>query len=419
MLDRSLGQHIIDEKISQGIIFGVGKMINNSRNKRISILLILMLVMTFVIMPAGEFNAGAGNDLSYADTQDEIDEKQNEVDDIKEQQEEIQNELAAVADKIEAIQAEIDEINEGIYQKEAEINETLGRIEAKKEEIKKKEAEIQKKKEEIQTRIDGLNARLKVMYKNGSIGFVDVLMGSNSISEFVSNVEMIQRIYENDVDLLKKLQEEQKKLEEEQKKLQEEKQNLLAIQEELSVQKQDLEYQKEIQRQKQAELDAEKQILEEKDAQLQADADALIAEIKELQDSQRIYEGGTFTWPCPSSTYISDSFGWRIHPIFGYWKLHTGTDIAASSGADVVAAAAGKVIMASWYGGYGNCVMIDHGSGIVTLYGHLSGYNCYQGQEVSRGELIAFVGSTGNSTGPHLHFEVRINGEYVDPMGYF
>ena len=392
---------------------------NNSRNKRISVLLILMLVMAFVVMPAGEFDAGAGSNISFADTQDEIDQAQQDVEDIEKQQEEVQGELAEVAAKIESIKAEIDEINAVIAEKEAEINETNARIEAKKEEIKKKEAEIQKKKEEIQVRIDGLNARLKVMYKNGSIGFVDVLMGSNSISEFVSNVEMIQRIYENDVDLLKKLQEEQKKLEEEQKKLQEEKQNLQAIQEELQVQMQDLEYQKEIQREKQAELDAEKQILEEKDAQLQADADALKARIKELQDSQRVYEGGTFTWPCPSSTYISDSFGWRIHPIFGYWKLHTGTDIAASSGADVVAAAAGKVIMADWYGGYGNCVMIDHGSGIVTLYGHLSGYNCYSGQEVSRGELIAFVGSTGNSTGPHLHFEVRINGEYVDPMGYF
>lgn len=386
---------------------------NKKINKGISALVILTLVMAFVAFPTG------GYDLAYADTQDEIDQKQNEYEDIKEQQEEVQGELADVAAKIESVQAEIDEINAVIAEKEAEIRDTEARIEAKQEEIKKKEAEIQKKKEEINERIDGLNARLTVMYKNGSVGFIDVLMGSNSISEFVSNVEMIQRIYENDVDLLKKLQEEQKKLEEDQKKLQEEKQNLQAIKDELNVQKQDLQYQQELQREKQAELDSQRQILEEKDAQLQADADALKARIKELQDSQRVYEGGTFTWPCPSSTYISDSFGWRIHPIYGYWKLHTGTDIAASSGSDVVAAAAGKVIMADWYGGYGNCVMIDHGSGLVTLYGHLSGYNCYYGQEVSRGEVIAFVGSTGNSTGPHLHFEVRVNGDYVDPMGYF
>ena len=389
-------------------------------DKRISILLILTLIMAFIVVPAGEFNAGAGSDLSYADDiEDQIDQKENEVDDIKQQQEEVQNELADVAAKIESIQGEIDDINYSISQKEAEVNETLALIEAKKEDIKNKQAEIEKKKKEIQKRIDGLNARLTVMYKNGSVGFVDVLMGSNSISEFVSNVEMIQRIYENDVDLLRQLQEEQKKLEEEKKQLREEEQNLVAYQEQLKVQMGELEVEKENLNVKQGELDAEKQKLEEKDAQLQADADALVAQIKELQDMQRVYEGGTFAWPAPSSTYISDSFGWRIHPIFGYWKLHTGTDIAASSGANVVAAASGKVIMADWYGGYGNCVMIDHGSGIVTLYGHLSGYNCYSGQEVSRGELIGFVGSTGNSTGPHLHFEVRINGEYVDPMGYF
>ena len=175
-------------------------------DKRISILLILTLIMAFIVVPVGEFNAGAGSDLSYADDiEDQIDQKENEVDDIKQQQEEVQNELADVAAKIESIQGEIDDINYSISQKEAEVNETLALIEAKKEDIKNKQAEIEKKKKEIQKRIDGLNARLTVMYKNGSVGFVDVLMGSNSISEFVSNVEMIQRIYENDVDLLRHL----------------------------------------------------------------------------------------------------------------------------------------------------------------------------------------------------------------------
>jgi murein DD-endopeptidase MepM/ murein hydrolase activator NlpD len=388
-------------------------------NKRISVLLIMMLVMTFVAFPAGEFREGSGDTLTYADTQDEIDQKQSEYEDIKQEQEEVQNELAAVADKITALQAEVDEINAQISQTNDEIAATQAKVDAKKADIQKKEQDIKKKKDEIQVRIDGLNARLTVMYKNGSVGFVDVLMGSNSISEFVSNVEMIQRIYENDVDLLKKLQEEQKKLEEEQNKLKEEQQALVEIQNELEAQKAQLQVQMDELDAKQSELASQKQILADKDAELQRDADALVAQIKELQDSQRVYEGGTFTWPVPSSSYISDSFGYRLHPIWGDWRLHTGTDIAASYDAEVVAAAAGKVIMASWYGGYGNCVMIDHGSGIVTLYGHLNGYNCYTGQEVSRGELIAFVGSTGNSTGPHCHFEVRINGEYVDPMSYF
>ena len=156
-------------------------------DKRIAILLILTLIMAFVLVPAGEFNAGTGSDLSYADDiEDQIDQKENEVDDIKQQQEEVQNELADVAAKIESIQGEIDDINYSISQKEAEVNETLALIEAKKEDIKNKQAEIEKKKKEIQKRIDGLNARLTVMYKNGSVGFVDVLMGSNSISEFVS-----------------------------------------------------------------------------------------------------------------------------------------------------------------------------------------------------------------------------------------
>ncbi|MBQ7702863.1 MAG: M23 family metallopeptidase, partial [Firmicutes bacterium] len=156
-----------------------------------------------------------------------------------------------------------------------------------------------------------------------------------------------------------------------------------------------------------------------KEVELKAQADALVAEIKKLQDEQRVYEGGVFTWPCPSSHYITYTFGYRYHPVFGDWRFHTGIDISAYTGADIIAAASGKVIMAQWYGGYGNCVMIDHGSGIVTLYGHASALCVSQGQEVSRGQLIARVGSTGWSTGPHLHFEVRINGEYVDPLQYF
>ena len=131
------------------------------------------------------------------------------------------------------------------------------------------------------------------------------------------------------------------------------------------------------------------------------------------------YVGGEFTWPCPASRYISSSFGNRLHPTLKVWKFHTGVDIGCAAGKDIVAAASGRVIMSQWYGGYGNCVMIDHGGGIVTLYGHASKLLVSTGATVKRGQTIALVGSTGRSTGPHLHFEVRKDGEYIDPMSYF
>ena len=166
-------------------------------------------------------------------------------------------------------------------------------------------------------------------------------------------------------------------------------------------------------------LDAKKKELEKQEDELQAEADRLTAEIVKLMDKSSPYVGGTFTWPCPSSHYITSSFGNRLHPILKTWKYHTGVDIGASSGKDILAAASGKVIMATTYGGYGNCVMIDHGGGIVTLYGHASRLCVSNGAVVKRGDVIAKVGSTGRSTGPHLHFEVRKDGAYVDPMSYF
>ena len=129
------------------------------------------------------------------------------------------------------------------------------------------------------------------------------------------------------------------------------------------------------------------------------------------------YEGsGKFAWPCYGT--ITSYFGWRIHPIFGDYRYHSGMDIAVAAGTPVVAAESGTVILAQWYGGYGNCVVIDHGGGISTLYGHNNSLNVSVGQQVSKGQTIAAAGSTGDSTGPHCHFEVRVNGVVTEPLDY-
>ena len=133
------------------------------------------------------------------------------------------------------------------------------------------------------------------------------------------------------------------------------------------------------------------------------------------------YTGGIMTWPLPNYYTITSPYGNRLHPILKKYKLHTGIDIAGSgcNGKNIVAAAAGKVITAGWLSGYGYTVMIDHGGGVVTLYAHSQKLLVKVGQQVKAGEKIALVGSTGNSTGPHLHFEVRLNGKYVNPIGEY
>ena len=257
----------------------------------------------------------------------------------------------------------------------------------------------------MKEREENLNARLKVMYKNGSLGFVDVLLGSGSITEFVSNLKIIQKIYKNDMDVLDTLDKEHKELQAIKKQLKEKRVKLATQKDELAVEK--------------AELDEKKEALKKEEDALKAEADRLTSEILSMIDKNSQYIGGEFTWPCPASTYITSSFGNRLHPILKSWIFHTGLDIGCSSGKDILAAASGKVIMSQVYGGYGNCVMIDHGGGIVTLYGHASKLCVSKGDVVKRGQVVAKVGSTGRSTGPHLHFEVRKNGEYVNPMKYF
>lgn len=347
--------------------------------KKKSLILTLIAVLTFTMCAAG---------LAFAATESDL---RNDLDDVEAAQDELSKKMAQIEKDVKEMQKKVDNLNYMISQTASEISNT--------------EAKIEKKEKEMAEREDNLNERLKVMYKNGSVGFVDILLGSSSISEFVSNMEIIQKIYKNDVEVMETLQKEHDELQEIKATLKKRKEKLAAQKTELASDK--------------AELDVKKKELEAEEDKLKAEADRLTAEIIKLMDKNSPYVGGEFTWPCPASRYISSSFGNRLHPTLHVWKFHTGIDIGCSAGKDIVAAASGKVIMSKVYGGYGNCVMIDHGGGIVTLYGHASKLLVSEGQTVKRGQTIALVGSTGRSTGPHLHFEVRKNGEYINPMNYF
>ena len=347
--------------------------------KKKSLILMLIAMLTFTVCGAG---------LAFAATEGEL---RNELDGVETAQDELSKKMAQLEKDIKELQKKVDNLNYLINQTAEEISST--------------EQKIQKKEKEMTEREGTLNERLKVMYKNGSVGFVDILLGSSSISEFVSNVEIIQKIYKTDMDVLDTLKKEHEELTEIKASLEEKKVTLAAQKTDLAAEK--------------TSLDAKKKEFEAEEDKLKAEADRLTAEIINLMDKDSPYVGGEFTWPCPASRYISSSFGNRLHPTLNVWKFHTGIDIGCSAGKDIVAAASGKVIMSQWYGGYGNCVMIDHGGGIVTLYGHASKLLVSKGQVVKQGQVIALVGSTGRSTGPHLHFEVRKNGQYIDPMSYF
>lgn len=326
--------------------------------------------------------------LAYAD---DLSEKQEELNEIKEEKNNVAKDMETLIADIEKQQKEVDKLQQSMDKKQTEIDQAI--------------ADIEETKRDIEERQDGLNQRLRTMYKNGSVGYLDVLLGSNSISEFLTNVEMIQRIYRNDQEMLKVLEQQHRELEEKQAVLEKERDSLRE--------------QKAEAQEKKAALQVDKEALQEKLDALNAEADRVSSEIANMQDQDKIYEGGAFQWPTTSS-YITSPFGFRIHPITGIYTGHTGIDIGVGMGNPVYAAADGKVIVASnGYGGYGVAVVIDHGSGISTLYGHNSSLNVSVGQNVTRGQVVAYSGNSGWSTGPHLHFEVRVGGSYVDPMSYF
>ena len=328
--------------------------------------------------------------------------------DIRKKIEQKEEELEKGEKTEKSLASQVTELEEELE----ELSAAIAEGEKKLVKLEKELAEAQKK---LEKQNDNLNARLRTMYKSGSIGFLDVLLDSGSFSEFLTNFDLVKRIYSSDKDFLDELQKAHDEVEAKKKEVE-------TLQAELKESKETTETEKANVEAKKKEIAASNEETEKMIDELQADADALTEKLRNEANASSSesseYDGGEMAWPVPSCHTITSYFGYRIHPIYGYSKLHTGLDIGASYGASIVAANSGTVIMAGWYGGYGNCVIIDHGGGITTLYGHNSSLSVSYGQKVSRGQQIANAGSTGNSTGPHCHFEVRVNGNYVNPLDY-
>ena len=316
--------------------------------------------------------------------------------------------LSELRDQISEKQSELEEGREREESLSSQLNELEQAISENEDKLAVLEDELVQAEKEVETQTENLNSRLRAIYKNGTVRFIDVLLDSGSFSEFLNNLDMVELIYSSDREVLSDLETAYDEVEKK-------KEEVETLQAELNKSKEVVEAEK-------AEIAASNEETEKMIDELQADADKLTQELASQgsSSSDSTYLGGQMAWPLPSVglSNITSYFGYRIHPIYGYSKYHTGLDIGASSGSSIVAANGGTVYSAGWNGGYGLCVIIDHGGGVMTLYGHCSALYVSAGQTVSRGETIAAVGSTGNSTGPHLHFEVRLNGSYVDPYPY-
>ena len=342
---------------------------------------------------------------------------------IKEQKEQAEQKLEYVKEELSSRLVKIQELEDNIQKSQNEIDgmeEELSTLQTKVEETTQKLKVVQNNYEENEKLLE---ERLVVLYETGDVAFIDILLRSASLIDFLSNYYTIEQIVQNDTELLETIEKERAEVESTKTQLEEQKANLKILKAKKEQAKIVLQNSKTIQENELNQLTEEEKQLQENIQNYKAEEQRIENLIK-LASNDYVYngeyKGGVMAWPvAKSGTYITSDYGIREHPIQGIIKQHTGIDIGnAGFGAPVIAAADGVVSMASYYGGYGNCVMINHGNGVSTLYGHGQKILTTVGTEVKKGDLIMEVGSTGNSTGPHLHFEVRINGTPVDPKPY-
>ncbi|MBW4650400.1 MAG: peptidoglycan DD-metalloendopeptidase family protein [Kastovskya adunca ATA6-11-RM4] len=253
----------------------------------------------------------------------------------------------------------------------------------------------------------------------------DILLKSQNFNEFLNRRERLKRVYQADQEILLNLKAAANDIQIQKLAIEQQKNQIALLNQQLLAQKAEYEKQFVVQQQLIERLNSDRLALDAAHAQLVKDSQnigILIQQKVTAANKARLPGGiiirGTGQLSYPSDGTITSSFGWRNHPVLGYGRFHAGLDFGASYGSTIRAADRGTVIFSGWYGGYGYAVVIDHGDAIATLYGHASKLHVSEGQTVEKGEAIAAVGSTGLSTGPHLHFEVRQNGEPVDPLSY-
>jgi len=247
-----------------------------------------------------------------------------------------------------------------------------------------------------------------------------VLLQSENLNEFLDRRSQLKRLYQSDRKRLATFKSDADRLERQRDAVERKKNEVGLLTQELLAQKADAEGQIGYQKTSIARLKSDRRAMEVAQSQLEQDSGtiSLLIQRYAAQNRNNIAFRGTGQLILPCLGEVTSGFGWRMHPVLGYERFHSGLDIGADYGTTIHAADRGTVIFAGWYGGYGNAVIIDHGGNMTTLYAHSSELYVVEGQNVQRGQAIAAVGSTGLSTGPHLHFEVRQEGEPTDPMAF-
>lgn len=373
------------------------------KHKLAAVLPVLLILMSGFIYPA------------YAD----INQKQQQLQEVDRQIQQQKANLNSTKKKEKNIMGQINSIERNIYQTQKDIDTTTEHIDYLENSIADAQKDIDAMEENLDKQSGELGDRLVDIYEKGDSSYLEVLLSAESLKDFITRYDMLGSIVQQDVSLIKTINRQKKELALKKSDLQVQQRELVSTRASHEIKKETLASQKDQKQDVLNDVQKEKAQYAQALEELEQSSRELEAMIRREQGNGGPSIGtGTYTWPAPGYTAITSPFGMRYHPILKTRKLHTGVDIGAPAGATIVAADGGKVIFAGWMTGYGQATVIDHGGGISTLYGHQSRLLVSVGQTVSKGQTIGKVGSTGWSTGPHLHFEVRVNGSPVNPMGY-
>lgn len=432
-------------------------------NKIIALLMSTALVFVSFMSYAPKAQAKTLSDLrgEYSDIEDKVAESEQKVKELESQQADQSKIVSALNVQLQKLNQERENITAQKDLITEDIDATEKKISSLNSEIAKLDAEIAAKDQEIKDTVKLFCDRMRANYMAGETSVLEIFTSSSDMSSFLNRLEMFKRVTESDQDLVDKLNKEIASIEKMQKELEVKKAALQKEKTELEAKRSDLQSTEDT-------LTANQNVIKQKTEEVETKLNALNAQTKELRVSIDEYNsemsrldkeikeairkanqsssgssggsssGGSnagsmnsnvsssgWAWPLPyDGVYLTSYYGYRYHPLDGDWRYHSGIDVSMSGayGKNIVATRAGTVILSSLESesgtGYGNYIIIDHGDGYTSLYGHCSALLVSQGQRVSRGQIIARVGSTGWSTGPHLHFEVRYNGETVDPLDY-
>ncbi|MDE5824491.1 MAG: peptidoglycan DD-metalloendopeptidase family protein [Lachnospiraceae bacterium] len=375
-----------------------------------------------------------------SDLKKSIEQKQQEIKDAQNQKKHLQSGLTDVKTIISELEQSKRDLAAYVTQLDANLSEIQDKIAGFKEMISQKEAEIVQTQAELdaavakeESQYENMKVRIKSMYERGDDFYFEAILNAKSFADMINRVDYVEKVAASDRRMLEEfrttreyvevckaqLESEQELLEEAKKDVEAEETSLESLiaqkKTEIDAYEADISNREQLVREYEAELAAQDAEIKE----MEKLAKTLQAQLEQANGQKKTYDGGMFAWPAPSYTRISDDYGMREeHPILKTAQMHNGVDMAAPGGSPILAAYNGTVVAAAYSSSMGNYIMIDHGDNLYTIYMHASKLYVSQGAEVVKGQKIAAVGTTGRSTGNHLHFGVRLNGSYVNPWNY-